>query len=143
MPDTACRWIPVAARQPMQSPPACHRLPRAVAALAPHHALTTEVWRAMLSHPTEWMTNPRARCPPGPVLEQLTALTLRVPHTLHRASALTEQLTAEVLDLVLEPLWVLCPQTHIPPAGTSNRLGHLGCSAASRPHTREAWWNSG
>ena len=65
MPDTACRWITVAAAQPMRSPPACHRLLRAVCSLAPHHALTREVWRAMLSHPREWMTNPSARCPPG------------------------------------------------------------------------------
>ena len=43
-----------------------------------------------------------------------------------RASALTEQLTYEVLDLELEPLRVLYLQTHIPPAGTSNRLGRLG-----------------
>ena len=48
VPDTACRWITVAAPQPMRSPPACHRLLRAVLPLAPHHALTREVWRAML-----------------------------------------------------------------------------------------------
>ena len=80
----------------------------------------------MLSHPREWMTNPITRCPPGPVLEQLTAPTPGVHHALHRASALIEQLTDEVLDLALEPLRVLYPQTHIPPAGTSNRLGRLG-----------------
>ena len=80
----------------------------------------------MLSHPREWMTNPGARCPPGLVLEQLTAPTPGVRHTLHRASALTEQLTDEVLDLALEPLRVLYLQTHVPPAGTSNRLGRLG-----------------
>ena len=50
----------------------------------------------------------------------------RGPPALHRASALTEQLNDEVLDLALEPLRVLDPQTHIPPAGTSNRLGCLG-----------------
>ena len=72
------------------------------------------------------MTNPGARCPPGPVLEQLTAPTPGVRHALHRASALTEQLTDEVLDLALEPLRVLYLQTHILPAGTSNRLGRLG-----------------
>ena len=43
MPDTACRWITVTAPQPMQSPPACHRLLRAVPSLAPHHPLTREV----------------------------------------------------------------------------------------------------
>ena len=37
-----------------------------------------------------------------------------------------EQLNDEVLDLALEPLRVLYRQTHIPPAGTSNRLGRLG-----------------
>ena len=126
VPDTACRWIGAAAAQPMRSPPACHRLLRGVPSLAPHHALTREVWRAMLSHPRERMTNQGARCPPGPVLEQLTAPTLGVRHALHRALALTEQLTDEVLDLALEPLRVLYPQTHIPPAGTSNRLGRLG-----------------
>ena len=31
-----------------------------------------------------------------------------------------------MLDLALEPLRVLYPQAHIPPAGTSNRLGRLG-----------------
>ena len=125
VPDTACRWITVTAPQPMRSPPACHRLLRTVPSLTPHHALTKEVWRAMLSKHREWMTEPGARCPPGPVLEQLTAPTPGVPHVLHRASALTQQLTDEVLDLALEPLRVLYPQTHIPPAGMSNRLGRL------------------
>ena len=75
--------------------------------LGPHHALTREVWRAMLSHTRDWMTNSGARCPPGPVLEQFTAPKPGVCHALHRASALTEQLTDEVLDLALEPLRVL------------------------------------
>ena len=126
VPGTACRWITAAAPQPMQLPPACHRLLRAVPSLAPQHALTRDVWRAMLSHTREWLTNPGARYPPGPVLEQLTAPTPGVRHVLHRASALKEQLNDEVLDLALEPLRVLYPQTHIPPAGTSNRLGRLG-----------------
>ena len=72
----------------------------------------------MLSHHREWMTDPGARCPPGPVLEQLTAPTPGVRHVLHSASALTEQLTDEVLDLGLEALRVLYRQTHIPPTGT-------------------------
>ena len=80
----------------------------------------------MLSHTWEWLTNPGARYPPGPVLERLTAHTPGVCHALHRVSALTEQLTDEVLDLALEPLRVLYSQTHILPAGTSNRLGRLG-----------------
>ena len=80
----------------------------------------------MLSHHRECMTNPGARYLPGPVLQQLTAPTPGVRHTLHRASALTEQLTDEVLDLALEPLRVLYLQTHTPPAGTSSRLGRLG-----------------
>ena len=71
VPDTACRWITVTAPQPMRSPLACQRLLRAVPSLTPHHALTREVWRAMLSHHREWMTDPGARCPPGPVLDQL------------------------------------------------------------------------
>ena len=123
---TACRWITAAAPQPMRSPLACERLLREVPSLAPQHALTRDVWRAMLSHTREWLTNPGARYPPGPVLEQLTAPTAGVCHALHRASALTEQLNDEVLDLALEPLRVLYPQTNIPPAGTSNRLGRLG-----------------
>ena len=53
VPDTVCRSIIVAAPQPMRSPLACHRLLRAVPSLAPHHALTREVWKAMLSHPRE------------------------------------------------------------------------------------------
>ena len=76
---TACRWITAAAPQPMRSPPACHRLLRAVPSLAPHQALTKGIWRAMLSHRREWMTNPGARCPPRPVLEQLTAPKTRGP----------------------------------------------------------------
>ena len=126
VPGTACRWITATAPQPMRSPPACHRLLRAIPSLAPQHALTRDVWRAMLSHTREWLTNPGTRYPPVPVLEQLTAPTPGVRHTLHRASALTEQLNDEVLDLALGSLRVLHPQTHIPPAGTSNRLGRLG-----------------
>ena len=126
VPGTACRWITAAAPQPMRSLPACHRLLRMVPSLAPQHAFTRNVWKAVLSHTREWLTNPGARYPPGPVLEQLTAPTSVVLHALHRASALTEQLNDEVLDLALEPLRVLYPQTHIPPAGTSNRLGRLG-----------------
>ena len=125
VPGTACRLITAAAPQPMRSPPACHRLLRMVPSLAPQHAFTRDVWKAVLSHTREWLTNPGARYPPGPVLEQLTAPTPWVLHALHRASALTEQLNDEVLDLALEPLQVLYPQTHIPPAGTSNRLGRL------------------
>ena len=97
-----------------------------VPSLAPEHALTGDVWRAILSHTREWLTNPGARYPRGPVLEQLTAPTPRVRHALHRASALTEQLNDKVLDLALEPLRVLYPQTHIPPKGTSDRLSRLG-----------------
>ena len=85
VPSTACRWIPAAAPQPMRLPPACHRLLRAVPSLAPQHALTRDVWGAMLGHTREWLTNPAARYPPGPVLEQLTAHTPGVRHALHRA----------------------------------------------------------
>ena len=97
-----------------------------VPSLAPQHAFTRDVWKAVVSHTREWLTNPGARYPPGAVLEQLTAPTPGVRHALHRASALTRQLNDEVLNLALEPLRVLYPQTHIPPAGTSNRLGRLG-----------------
>ena len=69
---------------------------------------------------------PGCRVPAETVLGQLTVPTAGVRHVLLRASALTEHLTDEVLDLALEPLRVLYPQTHIPPAGTSNRLGRLG-----------------
>ena len=116
VPDTACRWITAAAPQPMQPPPACHRLLRAVPPLAPRHALTGDVWRAMLSHTREWLATPGARYPPRPVLEQLMAPKPGLGHILHRASAPTGQLTYEVLDLGLEPLRVLYPQAHIPPA---------------------------
>ena len=126
VPGTACRWITAAAPQPMRSPPACHRLLRMVPSLAPQHAFTRDVWRAILSHTREWLTNPGARYPPGPVREQLTAPTPGVRHALHRASTLTEKQYDEGLDLALELLRVLYPQTHIPPAGTSNRLGRLG-----------------
>ena len=93
----------------------------------------------MLRHPRDSMATLGAWYPPGPVLEQLTAPTPEVRHVLHRASAPTEQLTDEVLDLALEPLRAVYPQTNIRPAGTSA----WDCSAVSRPHTREAWWNSG
>ena len=126
VPGTACSWITAAAPQPMRSPPACHRLLRMVPSLAPQHAFTRDVWRATPSHTREWLTNPGARYPPGPLLEQLTAPKSGVRHALHRASALTEQLNDGVLDLALEPLLVLYSQTHVPPAGTSNRLGRLG-----------------
>ena len=126
VPGTACRWITATAPQPMRSPPACHRLLRMVPSLAPQQALTRDVWKAVLSHTREWLTNPGARYPPGSVLEQLTAPTPGVLDALHRASALTKQLNDEVLDLALEPLRVLYPQAHIPSAGTSNRLGRLG-----------------
>ena len=126
VPGTACRWITATTPQPMRSPPACHRLLRMVPSLAPQHAFTRAVWRAILSHTREWLTDPGARYPPGPVPQQLTAPTPGVRHALHRASALTEKLNDEVLDLALEPLRVLYPQTHIPAAGTTNRLGHLG-----------------
>ena len=119
VPDRACRWIMAAAPQPMQPPLACHRFLRAVPSLAPRHALTRVVWRAMLSHPREWMVTPGARYPPRPVLEQLRAPTPGLRHILHRASAPTEQLTDEVLDLALDPLRVLYPQANILPAGTS------------------------
>ena len=79
---------------------------------------------------------PGCTVPAGPMLEQLTAPTPGVRHALHRASVLTEQLTNEVLDLALEPLRVLYPQTHITPAGTSNRLGSQGlqrCVDAAQP----------
>ena len=127
----------------MRSLPACHRLLRMVPSLAPQHAFTRDVWKAVLSHTREWLTKPGARYPPGPVLGQLTAPTTGVIHALHRASALTKQLNDEVLDLALEPLRVLYPQAHIPPTGTSNRLGRLGLQHTSRPRTQEAWWNSG
>ena len=60
VPDTACRWITAAAPQPMRPPPACHRLLRTVPPLAPRHALTRDVWRALLSHQREWMATPGA-----------------------------------------------------------------------------------
>ena len=117
VPGTACRWHTAAAPQPMQSLPACHRLLRMVPSLAPQHAFTRDVWKAILSHTREWLTSPGAPYPPGPVLEQLTAPTPRVRRALHRASALTEQLNDGVLDLVLEPLRVLFPPDPHPTRG--------------------------
>ena len=101
-PDTACRWITAAASQPMRSQLACHRLLQTVPPLAPRHALTPDVWRALLSHPREWMATPGTRYPPEPVLERLTAPRPGVRQVLQRASAPTEQLTDEVLELALE-----------------------------------------
>ena len=80
----------------------------------------------MLSHLRDWMATLGAGYPPGPVLEQLTAPTPGVRHVLHRASAPTELLTHDVLDLALEPLRLLYLQADIPPAGTSNHLTRLG-----------------
>ena len=95
------------------------------------------MWRALLSHPRDWTTARVARWPPGLVLEQLTAPTPRVRHALHRASAQTDQLTDEDLDLALEPLRVLYPQPNIPPAGTSNWLARLGLQ--QRIEAANAW----
>ena len=83
-------------------PPATNSPP-----LGPRYALTRDSWRALLSHTREWMATPGARYPTEPVLERLTASTPGVRHVLHRASAPTEQLTDEVLDLTMEPLRVL------------------------------------
>ena len=126
VPDTACRWITAATPQPMRLSLACHRLLRTVPPLAPRHAFTWDVWRALLSHPRESLETPGARYPRELVLERLRAPTPGVCHILHRASAPTEQLTDEVLDLALEPLPVLYPQAHIPSAGTSNQHAYLG-----------------
>ena len=126
VPDTGCRWITAAAPQPLLPPSVCHRLLQAVSPLTPRHGLTRDVWKAMLSHTREWMATPDAQHPPGPVLGQLTAPTFGVRYFLHRASAHTEQLTDEVLDLTLEPLQVLYPRAHIPPEGTSNHLARMG-----------------
>ena len=124
VPDTACRWITATAQRPMQPPPACHCLLPTVPPLAPHHALIREVWRALLNQCEDWMTAPGARCPAEPVLEGLTA---PIPKDrLHSLSTKIDQLTDELLDLALEPLRVLYPQAHIPPAGMSNRLARLG-----------------
>ena len=126
VPDTACRWITAAAPQPMRPPPTCHRLLPRAPPLDPSHALALDVWRALLSRPREWMATPGQQYPPGPLLKRLTAPTPGVRHVLHRASAPTEQLTYELLDLALEPLRVLYLEAHIPPAGTSNQLARLG-----------------
>ena len=126
VPDTACRWISATAWRPMRLPPACHHLFHTVPPLAPRHAFTRVVWRALLSHQGDWMTALATRHPPGLVLEQLTASTPRVRHARHRVSTQPNQLTDEVLDLALEALRVLYPQAHIQPAGTSNRLARLG-----------------
>ena len=125
-PDSACRWITAATPQPMRPPLGCHRLLRAVPPLAPRHALTRHVSRALLSHSREWIATWGTRYPLGPVLQQLTAPTPGVRHVLHRTSAPTEQLTDEVPDLALEPLRVLYPQAQIPTAGTSNHPARLG-----------------
>ena len=84
------------------------------------------------------MPTPGAGYPAELVLEQLTSPRPGVCHVLHRATAPTEQLTNEVLDLALEPLRVLYPQAHIRPAGTPNQLARLGLQRASRPPTRKA-----
>ena len=66
---------------------------------------------------------PRCTVPVGAAVR-----TAHGPHTwgpppLAQSLRLTEQLIDEVLDLALELLRVIYPQTHMPPAGTSNRLG--------------------
>ena len=139
LPGTACRWITAAAPQPMRSRPACHRLLRVIPSLAPQHALTRDVWSAMLSHTREWLTNPGARYPPGPVLEQLRAPTPGVRHALHTVSALTEQLNDEMLDLALEtcPCFTRRPTSH--PGARPTAWATWVCSAASRPRTWEVW----
>ena len=139
VPDSVCRWITATAPHPMRPPPACHHLLRTV----PPLALTREEWRPLPRHCRDGITAPGARYPPGRVLEQLTAPTPRIRHTLHRASAQTKQPNNEVLDLALAPLRVLYPQAHLRPAGTSNRLARLalqrGGEAANAGGVVEQW----
>ena len=105
--------------------PACHYLVWTVPPLARRHGPIPKVWRALLGHCKGWMTAPGACYPPQLVLEQLTGPAPRVRHALNRASAKTDRLAAEVLDITLEPLRVLYPQADIPPACTSNCLARL------------------
>ena len=110
----------------MQSPPACYRLLRAVPSLTPNTRLRGSIQGHAEQH-QRVPNGPGCRAPVGAgARTQLTAPTPGVRHALHRESAPTEQLNDKVLDLALEPPQLLYPQTHIPPAGTSNRLGRLG-----------------
>ena len=71
----------------------------------------------MLYHAKNWMTAPGTRCPHGAGLERPTTPMPSVCHALHGALYPTNQLTDELVDLA---------QANIPPAGTSERLAHLG-----------------
>ena len=71
MPNTACRWVTVTAPHPLQAPPACHHLLRTGPPLACSHALSPEVWWAMLEHRRHCITAPGTRWPPEPVLARL------------------------------------------------------------------------
>ena len=146
VPSTACRWITAAAPQPMRSPPACQRLLRMVPSLARQHAFTRDVWRAILSHTREWLTNPGARYPPGPVLEQLTAPTPGARHSLHRASALTQPrqpatthaptapLTAEQLYVVAAALLADGEESFVHHHSTAQIAGSIQGSQSDAPH---------
>ena len=143
VPDMACRWITATATHSMRLPPAGHSLLRTVPLLAPCHALSRNVGRALLGHRRDSMTAAGARYPPEPVLEQLTVPTPRVRNALHRASAQTDQIPEEVLDLAMDPLRVLYPHAHIPLAGMSRRLARLGLQdrveAAGAGGVEEQW----
>ena len=79
-------------------------------------------WPATLDHVKDCMTASGTRCPPGPVLERITAPTPSVGNAPHRAATPTDQLTDEVLHPALERLRALYPYAHIPQADTPNRL---------------------
>ena len=54
--DRTCTWIKATAPHPMWPLLACHHLLQTVPPIAPRHALTFEVWLALLSHSRDWMT---------------------------------------------------------------------------------------
>ena len=134
VPNTACRRVTATSLHPLRTPPACHCVMQTVPRLAPSHALTLAVWPAMLDDVKDWMTAPGTLCPPGPVLERLTAPKPSVRQVLHSAPNPTDQLPDEVLDLALEPLRVLRP----PVLGAGGRgpspaflgRGPCGCGGA-------------
>ena len=89
------------------------------------------------------MTAPGTRCPPGLVLERLTAPTPSVGHALHRVYTPMDQHKEKVLDVALEPLRVLYTQAHISSAGTSNQLARLGLQRRVEAVDRGdmvGWW---
>ena len=141
VPNTACRWITAAAPQPMQSPPACHRLLRAPPSWPP-------------ATPSHWKSGGPTRATPGSGWQPRVHGTRQGRYSSSsRAHARGPPRPAQGVG----PYGTAHRRGARPGAGTptgarrpTSRLQARPTAwpawdfrALLRPHTREAWWNSG